>query len=151
VSTLEPRKNLGRIAEAARIAGLELRVVGARGWGGIASEAWVGAVDDEELARLYRGALCFAYPSLYEGFGIPVLEAMACGTPVVTSAEGATAEIAGDAAVLVDPLDPEAIAAGLQEAIRRRDELRERGLVRAGAYTWDGVAAAAVAVWDEIA
>jgi glycosyltransferase involved in cell wall biosynthesis len=151
VSTLEPRKNFARIAEAARIAGLELRVVGARGWGGIASESWVGSVDDEELTRLYRGALCFAYPSLYEGFGIPVLEAMACGTPVVTSAEGATAEVAGDAAVLVDPLDPEAIAAGLQEAIRRRDELRERGLVRARSYTWGGVASAAVAVWEEIA
>lgn len=151
VSTLEPRKNLDRIAEAARLAGLELRVVGARGWGGVASESWVGAVDDAELARLYRGALCFAYPSLYEGFGIPVLEAMACGTPVVTSAEGATAEVAGGAAVLVDPLEPESIAAGLREAIGRRDELRERGLARARDYSWDGVAAAAVAAWEEIA
>jgi glycosyltransferase involved in cell wall biosynthesis len=151
VSTLEPRKNLDRIAEAARLAGLELRVAGARGWGGVASKGWVGAVDDAELARLYRGALCFAYPSLYEGFGIPVLEAMACGTPVVTSADGATAEVAGDAAVLVDPLQPESIAAGFQEAIRRRDELRERGLARARAYSWDGVASAAVAVWEEIA
>ena len=76
---------------------------------------------------------------------------MACGTPVVTSANGATAEVAGDAAVLVDPLEPESIAAGLQEAIGRRDELRERGLARASDYTWDGVAAAAVAAWEEIA
>jgi glycosyltransferase involved in cell wall biosynthesis len=151
VSTLEPRKNLGRIAEAARLAGLELRVAGARGWGGIATEGWVGAVDDAELARLYRGALCLAYPSLYEGFGIPVLEAMACGTPVVTSAGGATAEVAADAAVLVDPLEPESIAAGLHEAIRRRDELRERGLARARDYSWDAVAAAAAAAWEEIA
>jgi len=151
VSTLEPRKNFDRIAEAARIAGLELRVVGAEGWGGVSSESWVGAVDDDELARLYRGALCFAYPSLYEGFGIPVLEAMASGTPVVTSSTGATAEIAGGAAVLVDPLDPDAIAAGLHEAIRRRAELRELGLARAGEYTWDSVAAAAVAAWEEIA
>ena len=151
VSTLEPRKNVDRTAEAARIAGLELRVVGAHGWGGVASESWVGSVDDEELARLYRGALCLAYPSLYEGFGIPVLEAMACGTPVVTSAGGATAEVAGDAGVLVDPLEPEAIAAGLHEAIRRRDELRERGLARAATYTWDTVAAAAVAAWEELA
>ena len=151
VSTLEPRKNFARIAEAARIAGLELRVVGAHGWGGVASEGWVGAVDDDELARLYRGALCLAYPSLYEGFGIPILEAMASGTPVVTSSTGATAEVAGDAAVLVDPLEPEGIAAGLHEAIRRREELRERGLARARIYSWDAVAAAAVGAWKEIA
>ena len=151
VSTLEPRKNFDRVAEAARLAGLELRVVGSHGWGGVASESWVGSVDDDELARLYRGALCLAYPSLYEGFGIQVLEAMACGTPVVTSAGGATAEVAGDAAVLVDPFDSEAIAAGLQEAIRRRAELRERGLARAASYTWDRVAAAAHAAWEEIA
>ena len=85
---------------------------------------WLGEVDDEELARQYRGALCLVYPSLYEGFGIPVLEAMACGTAVVTSAGGATAEVAGGAAVLVDPLDIAAIAAGIEQAIARRGELR---------------------------
>ena len=151
VGTLEPRKNLRRIEEAARLAGVELRVVGAKGWGGIESRSWLGTVADEELARLYRGALCLAFPSLYEGFGIPVLEAMACGTPVVTSREGATAEVAGDAAVLVDPLAPEAIAAGLREAIAHRAELRELGLARARAYSWDGVADATVAAWREIA
>ncbi len=72
-----------------------------------------GAPSDEELAALYRGARCLVYPSLYEGFGIPVLEAMACGTPVVTSRGGATEEVAGGAAVLVDAADPEAIAAGI--------------------------------------
>ncbi len=76
---------------------------------------------------------------------------MACGTPVVTTRDGATAEIAADAAVLVDPLDVEAIAAGLREAIERRAELRELGLARARAYTWDGVADATVAAWKEIA
>ena len=151
VGTLEPRKNLRRVAEAARIAGLELRVVGPRGWGGVDSPDWLGAVDDEELARLFRGALCLVYPSLYEGFGIPVLEAMACGTPVVTSRGGATEEVAGGAAVLVDPLDSASIAAGLQEAIARRAELRELGLARARAYTWAGVADATVAAWQEIA
>jgi len=151
VGTLEPRKNLRRIEEAVRIAGLELRVVGARGWGDVSSASWRGSVDDEELARLYRGAHCLAFPSLYEGFGIPVLEAMACGTPVVTSRDGATAEVAGDAAVLIDPLDPDAIAAGLHEAIARRAELRELGLARARAYTWGGVADATVAAWEEIA
>jgi glycosyltransferase involved in cell wall biosynthesis len=151
VGTLEPRKNLQRVEEATRLAGLELRVVGAPGWGGVSSASWLGAVSDEELANLYRGALCLAFPSLYEGFGIPVLEAMACGTPVVTSREGATAEVAGDAAVLVDPLDVEAIAAGLHEAIERGAELRELGLARARAYTWSYVAEAAVAAWTEIA
>ncbi len=151
VGTLEPRKNLRRVEEAARLAGLELRVVGAPGWGDVASPSWLGWVGDEELARLYRGALCLVFPSVYEGFGIPVLEAMACGTPVVTSRGGATAEIAGDAAVLVDPLEPESIAAGLREALERRDKLRELGLARAREYTWERVADATVAAWRELA
>ena len=78
-------------------------MVGARGWGGVDVEGWVGEVPDAELAALYRGARCLVYPSLYEGFGLPVLEAMACGTPVVTSRGSAIEEVAGGAAVLVDP------------------------------------------------
>ena len=148
VGTLEPRKNLPRAIEAARLAGIELRVVGARGWGGIevAGEAarWLGEVSDAELAALYRGARCLVYPSLYEGFGIPVAEAMACGTPVVTSAGSAMADVAGGAAVLVDPLDPDSIAAGIAEADRRRDELVPLGRKRASSLTRDAVAAAAV-------
>ena len=91
------------------------------------------------------------FPSLYEGFGIPVLEAMASGTPVVTSRGGATEEIAGDAAVLVDPLDVAGIAAGIEEAVARRDELRRRGLERAQAYSWDAVADSVEQVWRELA
>jgi glycosyltransferase involved in cell wall biosynthesis len=155
VGTLEPRKNLERLAAAARSAEVELRVVGARGWGDVRVEGngvrWLGEVPDAELARLYRGALCLAYPSLYEGFGIPVLEAMACGTPVVTSAGGATEEVAGGAAVLVDPLDPAAIAGGIEQAVGRRDELRRRGLERAGRFTWADAARATEAVYREVA
>ena len=151
VATLEPRKNLRRIAEAAARLGAELRVVGARGWGGVETPGWVGEVSDDELAALYRGARAFAFPSLYEGFGIPVLEALACGAPVVTSRGGATEEVAGGAAVLVDPLDVASIAAGIEEAVRRRDELHARGLERARAYSWASVADAVERVWRELA
>ncbi|HET7567801.1 MAG TPA: glycosyltransferase family 1 protein [Gaiellaceae bacterium] len=152
VGTLEPRKNLPRLAEAARAAGHELRVVGERGWGDVplAGVTWLGRVDDAELARLYRGALCLAYPSLYEGFGIPVLEAMACGTPVVTSRGGGTEEVADGAAVLVDPLDAESIAAGIGEAISRRAELREAGLARAAQFSWDDAARRTVELYREV-
>jgi glycosyltransferase involved in cell wall biosynthesis len=151
VGTLEPRKNLERVAQAARLASVELRVVGARGWGGVDAPGWVGRVSDEELARLYRGARSLVYASLYEGFGLPIVEAMACGTPVVTSTGGATEETAGGAAVLVDPRDVDAIAAGIVEAGTRRDELRRLGLERARAFTWDAAARATAEVYREVA
>jgi glycosyltransferase involved in cell wall biosynthesis len=151
VGTLEPRKNLSRVAAAAERLGAELRVVGAHGWGGVETPGWLGEVSDEELAALYRGARAFVFPSLYEGFGIPVLEAMASGSPVVTSRGGATEEVAGGAAVLVDPLDAEAIAAGIEEASGRREELRALGLERATAYSWKAVADAVEHVWRELA
>ena len=157
VGTLEPRKNLPRVAQAAARAGLELRIAGARGWGEVDPTglidiaSWVGEVSDEELAALYRGARCLVFPSLYEGFGIPVLEGMACGTPVVTSAGGATEEVAGGAAVLVDPLHIDAIAAGIEEAAARHEELCALGLARARVYSWTAVGDVVEAVWRELA
>jgi glycosyltransferase involved in cell wall biosynthesis len=141
VGTLEPRKNLERIAQA--VDG-ELRVVGARGWGGVnppGNVTWLGDVPDEELARLYRGARCLVYASLYEGFGIPVAEALACGCPVVTSRGSAMAELAPDAA-LVEPYDVASIRDGIVNA--RRVEPR-RG------PSWAEVAAMTRAVYEEVA
>lgn len=155
VGTIEPRKNLQRLAAAARIADLELRVAGARGWGDVRvgddGVRFLGFVGDDELARLYRGALCVAYPSLYEGFGIPVLEALACGAPVVTSSGSAMAELADGAAVLVDPRDEESIAQGIREAIARAAELSQRGPDIARAYSWRRSAELTVDVYRELA
>jgi glycosyltransferase involved in cell wall biosynthesis len=107
---------------------------------------WLGELPDEELAALYRGARCLAYPSLYEGFGIPVLEAMACGCPVVTSAGGACEEVAGGAAVLVDPLDVASIAEGIERAGDGA-----AGLERAAQFSWQRSAAATASVYREAA
>jgi glycosyltransferase involved in cell wall biosynthesis len=145
VGTLEPRKNLRRTIEAARRLGVELRIVGDRGWGGVEPGiGWLGRVGDDELAQLYRGARCLVYPSLYEGFGIPVAEALACGTPVVTSRDSAMVEVAQGKAVLVDPEDVASIAAGIEQALGRS----------VGGFlppTWDDAAAGTVAVYREAA
>jgi glycosyltransferase involved in cell wall biosynthesis len=154
VGTLEPRKNLRRLVEAARRADVELRVVGARGWGDVEVGGngmhWLGEVSDRELAELYRGALCVVYPSLYEGFGIPVLEAMACGVPVVTTRGSAMEEVADGAAVLVDARDPAEIAAGIERATADREQLVVRGLERARAFRWDAIGEATVNVYREV-
>jgi glycosyltransferase involved in cell wall biosynthesis len=141
VGTLEPRKNLGRIAAA--VDG-ELRVAGARGWGKVeppANVTWLGEVSDEELATLYRGARCLVYASLYEGFGIPVAEAIACGCPVVTSRDAPMAEIAGDDAVYVDPYDVESIREGIARAFRPAPRR---------VASWAEVAQATRAVYEEL-
>ncbi|MDP9285922.1 MAG: glycosyltransferase family 4 protein [Actinomycetota bacterium] len=142
VGTLEPRKNLNRIAEA--VEG-ELRVVGVRGWGGVeppANVTWLGDVSDDELAALYRGARCLVYASLYEGFGIPVAEALACGCPIVTSYGSAMEEIAGADATYVDPTDVESI----REGIGRAFAPAPRRIA-----SWHEVAARTRAVYEELA
>jgi glycosyltransferase involved in cell wall biosynthesis len=104
--------------------------------GGVEARAVSGA----ELVDLYRRAACLVFPSVYEGFGLPPVEAMACGCPVAASAAASLPEVCGDAAVLFDPLDPEAIVAGVDEALDRSDELSERGLQRAATFTWEATA-----------
>jgi glycosyltransferase involved in cell wall biosynthesis len=111
----------------------------------------LGHVDEADLRLLFACATLFAYPSLYEGFGLPVLEAMACGAPVVTSDAPALREVAGDAAVVVDGLDPDAIAAGLEEAVSRREELVPLGAARARDFTWDRAARETIAVYRSVA
>ena len=111
----------------------------------------LGVVSAETLASLYRRAVCLVFPSLYEGFGLPPLEAMASGCPVAASNVGAIAEVCGDAAVLFDPTDPESIAAGVLEADARADELREKGLARAAAFTWEETARKHDAVYTSTA
>ncbi len=175
VGTVEPRKNLATLLEgyerhlaasgngAGPGEGPGLVVVGADGWrnreilqrierleriGAVRSE---GHSDRDSLWSLLVSARALLLPSLHEGFGFPILEAMAAGRPVLTSDRGAMREVAGDAALLVDPLDPDAIAAGL--TLLRRDDDRvadlvERGRRRHGQWTWDRTAAATLEVYD---
>ena len=146
VATLEPRKNLQVLVEAHRLLGgdLELAVVGAEGWGeqplldGPRIRR-LGYVSDEELARLYRGAEAVAYPSRFEGFGIPVIEAMACGVPVVVSSHESLDEASGDAAVRANPEEPAAFAAGIERARSKRESLVALGLEHVKAFSWRGV------------
>jgi glycosyltransferase involved in cell wall biosynthesis len=109
-----------------------------------------GYLPEADKAALFTGADVFAYPSRYEGFGLPVLEAMACGTPVVTTTGGSLPEVAGDAALLVEPGDPDALAAALAKLAgdpSARQAAATRGLARAAAFTWDRCAAETVAAY----
>jgi glycosyltransferase involved in cell wall biosynthesis len=158
VGSLEPRKNLSRLLEAWRrlpsvAPDVSLVLVGATSKvfqtvdfaRDVPSVVFAGYVNDHDLPAVYSGAQMFVYPSLYEGFGLPVLEAMACGTPVVCSSATALPEVVGDAGILVDPYQPEAIADGIRRLladIPLQQRLRQRGLELAGEYTWERTAKA---------
>src|SRR5262249_41282644 len=142
-ATLEPRKNLQVLVEAHRMLGddLLLAVVGAEGWGeqpllDSAGIRRLGFVSDDELARLYRGAAAVAYPSRFEGFGIPVIEAMACGAPAVVSDHESLDEASGVAAIRADPDDPAAFAEGISLAIAERERLVPLGIDHAASFSW---------------
>jgi glycosyltransferase involved in cell wall biosynthesis len=173
VGTLEPRKNLVTLLHAyamLRAEGwaedLKLVVAGRMGWlyadifdtvKALSLEGEVvftGFVADEDLPSLYRGAQLFVYPSLYEGFGLPILEAMASGVPVITSNLASMPEVAGDAAILVDPHDAKAIAEGIVRVLaedRLRDVLIQKGFARARRFTWESVAEQTLALYAALA
>lgn len=159
VGTLEPRKNVPLLIEAfgllRRDVDAQLLLAGARGWldepilaaharSGVGEAArFLGNLSEEDLALLYSHAGAYALPSLYEGFGLPVLEAMACGAPVVCSNAGPLPEVAGDAAVLLKPEDPTAWAVALRDVLTipsTADELRRRGFNRAHDFSWEQTA-----------
>ncbi|MGI8631748.1 MAG: glycosyltransferase family 4 protein [Solirubrobacterales bacterium] len=171
VGTLQPRKNVeAAIAAFERVSRHpdphQLVLVGSRGWreGELMERVRrsparerikiLGRVSDPDLVALYRGAQCFVFPSRAEGFGLPVLEAMACGTPVVASDRTSIPEVAGSAALLVDPDDGEAMARGLEHVVRsapRRQELRGLGIAHASQFTWDRCASATAELYREVA
>jgi len=168
--TLEPRKNLVRLVEAyAAVRAAEgaatppLVVAGSRGWHEqpifAAVERWqmqdhihfTGPVAEEDLPALYSGADCFIYPSLFEGFGLPVLEAMACGAPVITSNTSSLPEVAGDAALLVPPQDVDALAGTLRRLLHDRNlraELSRQGQIQAARFSWEKTARETCAVYQ---
>ncbi len=171
VGSLQPRKNLVRLIRAyAKLRSEradftpQLVIVGRKLWltheifDEVKRQRWAddliltGYVADEDLPALYRAARAFVYPSLFEGFGLPPLEAMACGTPVVTSDVSSLPEIAGDAALLIDPNDEQALANALIEIMnneRLRAELREKGIAQAGKFTWRDTAEKTLRLYQE--
>jgi glycosyltransferase involved in cell wall biosynthesis len=157
VGSLEPRKNLAGLLRAwatipaADRLGAELLIVGGAGksFSGLGFEQLpdatrlLGYVDDADLPALYSGAKAFVYPSLYEGFGLPPLEAMACGTPVITSNVTSIPEVVGEAALLIDPKSPKQIADAIRKLLADgilQQQLREKGMAQAQEFTWEKAA-----------
>jgi glycosyltransferase involved in cell wall biosynthesis len=170
VGTLEPRKNLTTLleafAEVARRTDATLLIGGGKGWlytpiferlaalGLRDRVRVVGYIDEEELPLWYAAATVFVFPSIYEGFGMPPLEAMACGTPVVTSNTSSLPEVVGDAGIMVDPHDAAALAAALAQLLNDADlraDLRTRGLQRAARFTWNTTAERTLRAYEDAA
>nr|AUN37321.1 glycosyl transferase group 1 [uncultured bacterium] len=172
IGTLQPRKNLARLLAAHAALPAELRrahpllVVGSRGWaaeeeigalsGAVAkgNAMWLQHVPDEELSTIFQNACALALPSLYEGFGLPLVEAFASGIPVLTSNVSAMPEVAGNAAVYVDPLDEKQIADGLQRILvdeGLRAELVSLGTERAREFSWQRCARQTLDVYRKVA
>ena len=168
VGTLEPRKNIARLIEAYSGLDPELRrstplvLVGDGGWkqAAVFAGEWpdfvrrLGKVDERDLVALYNAASVAAYPSLVEGFGLPVVEALACGTPVLTANVSSLVEVGGDAAVCVDPFDAVAIRGGLEAllgdpSLRRR--CREAGFQHAAGFSWQKAADQVIGIYRELA
>jgi alpha-1,3-rhamnosyl/mannosyltransferase len=168
VGTIEPRKNVRHVLAAygnlpATLRGrFPLVIAGARGWrdADLKTELrqqarrgeirFLGHVAQEALPQLYAGAALFVFPSLYEGFGLPPLEAMASGVPVIASNRASIPEVVGEAAQLIDPEDPEDTAGKIEALLndtQARSELADRGLMRAGAFTWSSCAEATTRVY----
>ncbi|HXF69967.1 MAG TPA: glycosyltransferase family 1 protein [Thermoflexus sp.] len=166
VGTLEPRKNLEVLLEAvARLTPpVPLILVGGKGWKPAflprlwdlereGRARWIGFVPDAELPLWYNAATLFVYPSRYEGFGMPPLEAMACGTPVIAARASSLPEVVGEAGLLIDPGDVEGWVEGIRSLLRDaelRETLRARGLARARQFTWEATAEATVALYNKI-
>lgn len=168
VGTIEPRKNLTALLEAMtnlQSAICNLVIVGKKGWlyegffqrlrelGLEERVHFTGYVPDEDLPALYSAADLFVFPSLYEGFGLPVLEAMACGAPVVCSDTSSLPEVAGDAALLVNPTDVRALAAAIERVLTDealRASLQARGLERARRFTWEEAARRTLEVYQQV-
>lgn len=164
IGTLQPRKNIARLVQAFHQAALPdtaLVLAGGKGWlydpawtNGVENVILPGYVDEADKGALYAGALALVFPSLYEGFGFPVLEAMHCGTPVLCSNTSSLPELAGDAALLVDPNDTTAIAEGMRQLAddaALRQTLRTHGYVQALKFTWAAAARQALSAFEEIA
>jgi glycosyltransferase involved in cell wall biosynthesis len=172
VGSIQPRKNIARLIRGyTRMLSQHsdnaprLVIVGKRAWlfedtiraAAVSSVndkiLFTGYVPERELAALYTGALCFAYPSYFEGFGIPLLEAMRCGTPTITSDRTCFPEVVGDASLIIDPFDEESIAAGLWRVISDaafREQLRSRGFVQSSLFDWRKTARLTLDVYEEV-
>jgi len=164
VATLEPRKNLKRVILAFNevkkiIPDMQLVLAGKLGWDQDIKKMmgkrpkdiiFTGFIDREhELSSLYSSASCFVFPSLYEGFGLPILEAMVCGCPVVTSNISSMPEVAGDAAVLVEPLEVESISHGIVKAIKEKDALVKKGFEQIDKFSWEKTAKETLKVYKQ--